>query len=381
MRKLMAALGVIGGACAHAATPVHVAASLVDLSLEQLSSIVVSTVSGRDEPLVRAAASVYVISAEDIRRSGAKSLGEALRLAPNLQVAQPDANQYAITARGFNSTLANKLLVLIDGRTVYSPLFSGTFWEAQDVLLEDVERIEVISGPGATLWGANAVNGVINVITRPAGETQGAMAAIGAGEMQRDAAFRYGGVLADGHYRGYAKAMRRDSTTLPGGMRNGDRADHAQAGFRADWGRRGHGFTLQGDVYGGQLGPVERDIAGLNVLGRWTRDLGAGASLSTQAYYDRRSRHHTAIFKEHLDTYDLELRHNLAPRGRHRLIWGFGLRHYRDKLQNFPGSGFAFTPANRSLHRNHAFVQDEIALHETLDFTLGAKAESNSYTG
>ncbi|HEX6318051.1 MAG TPA: TonB-dependent receptor [Burkholderiales bacterium] len=381
MRRILAALGLTGWACAHAASPVQMAASLVDLSLEQLSSIVVSTVSGREEPLSRAPASVYVISAEDIRRSGALNLSEALRLAPNLQVARPDANQYAITARGFNGILANRLLILIDGRTVYSPLFSGTFWEAQDVLLEDVERIEVISGPGATLWGANAVNGVINVITRPAADTQGVMATAGAGEAQRDGAFRYGGAVAGGHYRGYAKATRRDTTTLPGGTPTADHADHAQAGFRADWGRRGHGFTLQGDLYGGQLGPIEREIAGLNLLGRWTRDLGGGASLRTQAYFDRTSRHHTGIVKEHLDTYDFELQHALAPRGRHRLLWGFGLRHYRDRVQNYPGSGVAFIPPNRNLERNHVFVQDEIALLESLDLTLGAKAETNSYTG
>src|SRR5688572_9408547 len=200
-RSLKAA-GLLACVLAHAAHAQTVAA-LADLTLEQLSNLTVSTVSGRDEPLSRAAASVYVISGEDIRRSGALSLPEALRLAPNLQVARPDANQYAISARGFNSTLANKLLVLIEGRTVYSPLFSGTFWEAQDVLLEDVERIEVISGPGATLWGANAVNGVINVITRRASETPGGLAALGAGKTQRDGACRYGGEIACGHYRAY----------------------------------------------------------------------------------------------------------------------------------------------------------------------------------
>ena len=176
----MAALLAFAGV-ASASESFQTARSLVDLSLEQLSNIVVTSVSRRDEPLSGAAASIYVITAEDIRRSGAASLPEALRLAPNLQVAQADASQYAISARGFNSTIANKLLVLIDGRTVYTPLFSGTFWEVQDVMLEDVERIEVISGPGATLWGANAVNGVINVITRPAAETQGSLASARAG--------------------------------------------------------------------------------------------------------------------------------------------------------------------------------------------------------
>ena len=380
-KKSLAVIGLLACGCAHGASPFQTAANLLDLSLEQLSNIVVSTVSGRPEPLAHAPASIYVISAEDIRRSGALSLPEALRLAPNLHVARPDANQYAISARGFNSVLANKLLVLIDGRTVYSPLFSGTFWEAQDLLLEDIERIEVISGPGATLWGANAVNGVINVITRSAADTQGVLATAGAGHLQREAAVRYGGGAVGGHYRAYAKAVRRDTTTLPGGTPIRDYADHAQVGFRADWGRPAEGFTLQGDAYGGQLGPIERDIAGVNLLGRWTRDLGQGAGLRVQAYYDATSRHHTAIFKEHLDTYDLELQHGLAPLGRHRLLWGFGLRHYRDKVQNYPASGIAFIPPDRNLDRNHVFVQDEIALSESLDLTLGAKAESNTYSG
>ena len=378
-RTSLLLLGLMAGAQAQGAAPMHTAANLADLSLEQLSSITVSTVSGREEPLSRAPASVFVITGEDIRRSGALSLPEALRLAPNLQVARPDANQYAITARGFNSTIANKLLVLIDGRTVYSPLFSGTFWEAQDVLLEDVERIEVISGPGATLWGANAVNGVLNVITKRADETQGAMASAGTGHLQRDGAFRYGGAFAGGYYRAYAKAVRRDSTLLPGNTPTGDRFEQQQAGFRADWGRRSDGFTLQGDVYGGELGPVERDIAGANLLGRWTLDLGEGASLSTQAYFERTTRHHTNIFKEQLDTFAVELQHGLQPRGPHRLLWGAGLRHQRDDVQNL--GAFAFLPEQRSLERNHIFVQDEIALRPNLDLTLGAKVESNSYTG
>jgi iron complex outermembrane receptor protein len=378
MRTILALLLVACGG-ARAAAPVQTAANLVDLSLEQLANISVSTVSGRDEPLSRAPASIYVITGEDIRRSGALSLPEALRLAPNLQVARPDANQYAITARGFNGTLANKLLVLIDGRTVYTPLFAGTFWEAQDVLLEDVERIEVISGPGATLWGANAVNGVINVITKRSGDTQGAMAALGTGKAQRDAAVRYGGAFDGGHYRAYAKATRRDTTLLPGARPVGDQADLAQAGFRADWGRRADGFTLQGDLTGGQLGPVDRDFAGANLLGRWTRDLESRGSLAVQAYFARTTRHHTAIFKERLDTYDLHVQHGLRPLGRHRLLWGFGVRHHRDHVENI--SALRFLPADRNLNRTNLFVQDEIALREDLDLTLGAKVETNSYTG
>ncbi len=184
-----------------------------DLSLEQLSEVEVTSVSRRPERLQDAAASIFVISADDIRRSGATTLPEALRIAPNLQVAQVSASAYAISARGANNGIGNKLLVLIDGRTVYSPLFSGVFWDAQDVMLEDVERIEVISGPGATLWGANAVNGVINVITRPARDTQGGLVAAGGGNTEAGTAFRYGGAFgSDGHYRVYGKGFNQFNT-------------------------------------------------------------------------------------------------------------------------------------------------------------------------
>ena len=373
MRKLL----LPGLLLAAGALQAQTAPSLIDLSLEQLSSITVSTVSGRDEPLARAAASIYVITAEDIRRSGALSLPEALRLAPNLQVARPDANQYAITARGFNSTTANRLLVLIDGRTVYTPLFSGTFWEAQDTLLEDIERIEVISGPGAALWGANAVNGVINVITRRAADTQHGLFALGAGDTQRDVGMRYGGSAGGGFYRVYAKAVRRDDTRLAGGASNNDAADHVQTGFRGDWG----GFTLQGDAYEGDIAQMSspRYMAGANLLGRWTHELKDGGILRVQGYFDTTARHHTGTFKEHLDTYDLDVHHALKAHGRHRLLWGLGSRHQRDRVQNYPV--LAFLPAERNLNRHQAFVQDEIALREDLDLTLGAKVEYNSYTG
>ena len=357
------------------------ARDLADLSLEQLANVVVSSVSRRDEPLSRAPASVYVITGDDVRRSGATSLPEALRLAPNLQVARVDSSQYAITARGFNSTTANKLLVLIDGRTVYTPLFSGTFWDAQDVLLEDVARIEVISGPGATLWGANAVNGVINVITKSAEGTQGTLAALGAGNQERQVMARHGGALEGGHYRLYAKAARRDETSLPGGASNRDQADHAQVGFRVDWGRPADGFTLQGDLYGGEIDQASqpRELDGLNLLGRWTRDYGDGSALRIQAYFDHTHREHRGVFKENLDTYDLQLQHALKPWGRHRLLWGLGVRHHDDKIGN--SAALAFIPAQRTLNEAHVFVQDEVALRPGLDLTVGAKAERNTYTG
>ncbi|HZQ61661.1 MAG TPA: TonB-dependent receptor plug domain-containing protein, partial [Casimicrobiaceae bacterium] len=233
---------------AHAAAALASSSQLADLSLEQLANIVVTSVSRREERLAQAPASIFVITAEDIRRSRATSIPEALRLAPNLDIARADINQYAISARGFNNVLANKMLVLIDGRTVYTPLFSGVFWEAQDVMLEDVDRIEVISGPGATLWGANAVNGVINIITRPARETQGLLATGLAGDRQSGAAVRYGGpAIAGGNFRVYAKYDDRDASRFANGASVYDASIHGQAGFRADWESPGRVMTLQGD--------------------------------------------------------------------------------------------------------------------------------------
>jgi iron complex outermembrane recepter protein len=193
--------------------------TLKKLSLEELMDVEVTSVSKRPERLSETASAIQVITQEDIRRSGATSIPEALRLASNLQVAQVDSRQWAISARGFNSTTANKLLVLIDGRTVYTPLYSGVFWDVQDTLLEDIERIEVISGPGATLWGANAVNGVINIITKYAKDTQGLILEGGGGnELSGFGGIRYGGALTSNlHYRIYGKFFDRDSTVFPNG--------------------------------------------------------------------------------------------------------------------------------------------------------------------
>ncbi|MDQ5848320.1 MAG: TonB-dependent receptor, partial [Pseudomonadota bacterium] len=290
------------------------------------------------------------------------------------------ANQYAISARGFNNTFANKLLVLIDGRTVYTPLFSGTFWEAQDVLLEDIERIEVISGPGAVLWGAKAVNGAINIITRSAADTQGALATLGAGTRDKQLGMRYGGQAAGANYRVYAKAVRREHTSMADGTPIRDMGEQVQFGFRADWARpAGERFTLQGDGYGGEVQGQGREYEGLNLLGRWTRDLGEGAQLKQQAYYDLTARRHSGVFKERLHTFDYELQHALKPMGRHRLLWGLGLRHHEDQIEN--STSVVFAPAERSLNRNAIFVQDEIGLRKDLELTLGAKVDWNSYTG
>jgi iron complex outermembrane receptor protein len=230
------------------ATQVAQAAELADMSLEQLRELVVSTVSRSDEPLDRVAASVYVIGADQIRRSGASTLPEVLRLAPTLTVARADGNQYAISARGFDNVLANKLLVLIDGRTLYTPLFSGVLWEVQDLMLEDIERIEVITGPSTALWGSNAVNALVHIITRSASNTRGLAASVQLSEQERSAALRWGSSTPGGAaWRAYVKSYNRGSTLLSSGTPVGDGADGAQLGWRADWAEGAHQVTLQGD--------------------------------------------------------------------------------------------------------------------------------------
>ena len=361
--------------------------SLADLSLEELANLQITSVSRRAERISDAAASVYVISAEAIRRSGASSLPEALRLAPNLQIAQIDANQYAITARGFNNAIGNKLLVLIDGRTVYTQFYSGVFWDQQDLVLADVDRIEVISGPGATLWGANAVNGVINVITRSAGETQGTLAAVEGGSKEAQGVARHGGSLGDvGHYRLYAKRLERQNTVTQDGAPVSDGWNQDQVGFRADWAIGQDAFAVEGDAYSGRgqtrgtgaltFSPVE--VGGSNLLARWTRQLDAGASVSLQGYYNTMRRDDSFVYRPHEDVADIEFQHTLALPGQ-QLVWGAGYRQAREDLE--PGFIFGFVPAKRTLSWANVFAQDSIHLDHAIELTLGLKVERNDYTG
>jgi iron complex outermembrane receptor protein len=384
----------IGFAFALPAVAQQSEAEFADLSLEQLSNIDVTSVSKKSERLIDAAASIFVITHDDIRRSGATSLGEALRLAPNLQVAQTGADTFAISARGFNNSnaLANKLLVLIDGRTVYSPVYSGVFWDQQDVMLEDVERIEVISGPGGTLWGANAVNGVINIITKPASATQGGLVTMGGGDTALGGAMRYGGKLSDtGHLRVYAKASDFSNTENAAGAALQDGWFLQQSGFRADWGSEARSFTIQGDAYNGKSddrtigGPIKVD--GFNLLGRWNERLDSGSDLQVQAYVDRSDRKDESGFQGDSDTYDIEFQHGI-PLGGHKILWGAGYRESHDNvsvsmLPIFPGVFFfnTFLPQSRTLQWENVFLQDEISLAESLKLTLGFKFEKNDYTG
>jgi len=379
------ALLATAAATALAAEPQQVA-DLADLSIEELGNIQVTSVSKHAERLADAPASIFVITGEDIRRSGATRLAEALRLAPNLEVARASASSYAISARGFNNTIDNKLLVLIDGRTVYTPLFSGVFWDAQDVMLEDVERIEVISGPGAALWGANAVNGVINVITRRSSDTQGGYAYARSGNLERGYGARYGGALGEGgSYRVYGRSFDIFNTSRANGATASDGWSKGQVGFRTDWGTAANGFTLQGDAYRGSLDQVNLVVdqnthsSGNNLLGRWNRDLAEWGQLQIQSYFDHTERDIPGNFAEHLNIFDIEFQHGLRPIGAHRLSWGGGYRHGDDHVTN--SAVLAFLPADRRLRWSNVFAQDEIALEHNLRLTLGAKFESNYYTG
>lgn len=378
----LALLVLAASAPVASAAKVQQGFDIADLSLEQLTSITVTSASRREEKAIEAAASIFVITAEDIRRSGARSLPEALRLAPNLQVVRGDTSQYIISARGGLAGTANKMLVLLDGRTVYTPLFSGVFWDAQDMFVGDIDRIEVISGPGATLWGTNAVNGVINVISKGLAKTQGVFLYGGVGDMERGGGARVGGALPNGgHYRVYGKYVDRDAHQLVTGATARDSADRRQAGFRADWDGDVRAITMQGDIYSANVDNLsgERPISGGNLLARWRQQQGPGADFMLQAYYDHTEREHSGSFKEQRETYDLEVQQGLKAGAGHRLVLGAGYRTSRDKTELRPS--LSFQPAERTLGFASFFLQDEIDWGSRLSATLGVRAEHNTYTG
>jgi len=370
-------------------------ADFAKMTLEELGNVIVTSVSKKPERLGDAAASIFVITQDDIRRSGATSLPEALRLAPNLQVAQTSASDYAISARGFNGPSANKLLVLIDGRSVYTPLFSGVFWDVQDLMLEDVERIEVISGPGGTLWGVNAVNGVINIITKSARDTQGTLVSGGAGNLENDTTVRYGGTLgSDGAYRLYAKTFDRYHTETAGGAPVNDAWNGNQVGFRSDWGRGADQFFATGNAYRnieGQPAPGEIEVSGVNIPqglilaagenlnARWNHVLETGSTMSVQAYLDRTSRNVNPTFNDTESIVDVQFLYAMALTGIHAFTWGGEYRYGLDSLVN--SQYVAFLPAKLNQTWTSVFAQDSVALSSNLQLTAGARVERNDYTG
>ena len=369
-------------------------ANLGDLSIEDLANIDISSVSKAEQPLSEAAAAIYVITHDDIVRSGATRLAEILRLAPNLQVAQVTGDSYAISARGFNGAAASKLLVLIDGRSIYTPFFSGVFWGAQDVPPETIERIEVISGPGAALWGANAVNGVINIVTRSAGETPGGVLQVDGGGRERRASLQYGGKLGETlSYRVYAETADHDHNVTAAGTSAHDGWRQSQGGFRLDWAPGGDLVTLQGDIYDGAESynsrssrKADEDVAGYNLLARWTTHPSRGSTLQVQAYYDYLERVAPGIAGDYLHTYDIDAQHSFSLGAAHEVVWGGGYRRTRDHFPIVPGNPSStpftqfFQPESRTLGLGNLFAQDTIALSPALKLTLGLKLEDDPYS-
>lgn len=368
--------------------------SLDDLSLEELGQVLITSAAKREQRLADVPASLFVISGDDIRRSGFTRLPEVLRLAPNLHVGQVYGSGYAISARGFNDNSANKLLVLIDGRSVYTPLFAGIFWDAQDLALEDVERIEVASGPGSTLWGVNAVNGVINIITKNAAATRGTLTAVGAGGRERHALLRHGFRLAGGDLRLHLKRNDLRHAETADGRRVDDAGHLLHAGLRGDWQHGAERLTLHANAYRGEHGqPLPGSIAvtgidfalrdirlsGANVLARWERPLGDG-ELSVQGYLDRTVRDTPPTFDETLHLADLELQYTWRPATAHTVVVGANHRRSHDRV----GHGtqdFAFLPERLQQRWTSLYAQDEIALGPQWRLTLGLRAERNDYTG
>ena len=373
--------------------------NLMDLSIEELLNESVTSVSKKETKLNQSPAAISIITQDEIRRSGLTSIPELLRTVPGLDVARINGSQWAISSRGFNNQYANKLLVLVDGRAVYSPTFGGVFWNAQDVVLEDVDRIEVIRGPGATLWGANAVNGVINITTRSAKDTQGGMVSSSIGtEEQPSTTVRYGGQLATNlYYRAYVKYFNRDGLVDSNGRDTADDWSALRGGLRLDWEPSTENkVTLQGDYYGNEIGgniytttlrppafsrstDAVAQNSGGNTLGRWTRTFSDTAQLTLQGYYDhiRQEDNFTTVLQ---DTYDVDLQHRFALGTRNDVVWGVGYRLTQTEISK--SFVVIATPEERELPLYNIFVQDDLTLvRDRLHLTFGSKFEHNAFTG
>jgi iron complex outermembrane receptor protein len=362
---------------------------LKNLSLEELINIDVTSVSFRPEKLTEVASAIQVITGEVIRRSGTTRLPEALQLTSNLQMAHVNSHDWAITARGFNGLpsaggiLANKLLVMIDGRSIYNPLFGGVYWDVQNTLLEDIDRIEVISGPGGTLWGANAVNGVINVVTKSAKETQGLFVSGAGGSFLQDhAQVRYG-FRKDSTFfcRIYGQRFDQKNTLLENGRSSKDAWNMTQGGFRMDYyPSKKNTLTLQGDFYGGKENDsVAHTITdGQNIMAHFTHRFSEKSNLNIKAYYDRtwRITPNSALpFSYNLNTYNLDIQHRFSIGNKQSILWGGQYQFQQDKTVN------TFNPLSRNMPLYSGFLQDEIAIAPNLlKLTIGSKFLYNVFT-
>lgn len=371
---------------------------LLNMSFKELNQLKVTSVSKKPENPFAAAAAVYVITSDDIRRMGATSIAEALRVVPGLEVNRTDANKWAITSRGFNGQFSNKLLVLMDGRSVYTPLFSGVYWDEQDTILEDIARIEVIRGPGATLWGANAVNGVINIITKKARNTQGTyLSAVAGNEERAIGSARYGGKTKNGlYYRMYAKHADRDASETLNRIDANDAWYVSRGGFRVDWEKTSDdNISVHGDVYNGIerqsmflpgiAGATEGDesFRGGNVVSKWEHQFANGSDATFQFYVDHVERN-VSILDQERTTLDFDFQHAWDVNARNELIWGVGYRFFQDDLdeKKFGNTTYlGYTPDNSDNNLYSAFIQDKISLVEDkLFLTLGSKFEHHYYT-
>lgn len=374
------------------APPARAQQELRALSLQELMTVRVTSVSRHSEVAFEAPAAVYALTSEEIRRSGARTIPEALRLVPGVEVARIDANKWAVAIRGFSGRFVNKLLVMIDGRTVYTPLFAGVYWNSHNLLLADVERIEVIRGPGGSLWGANAVNGVINIITRPSADTQGLFVEAGAGNEEHGfGSIRFGGTVEENlSYRLYATGFSHDEfvSSVPDTPVN-DEWRFGRSGFRTDWSDdEDDDVTVQGDLYVGRAGQVQRrpmsdtvrvddgEFLGANLLGRWEHQLDDGSRTRVQAYYDLIQRENF-LPAETRHTFEVDFLHELRPLGAHRITWGAGYRTTADvgvNLETFP-------EGDRTLQLFNALIQDQVELTPDINLTFGSKFEHNDFTG
>lgn len=375
------------------------AASLSKMSLADLGNIKVTTVSNEPEEVWRTPAAIFVLTQDDIRRSGATSIPELLRLVPGVEVARIDSDHWAVGVRGFNSQFSKSVLVLIDGRSVYTPLFAGVYWDVQNLPLDDIDRIEVIRGPGGSIWGANAVNAVINIITKNAKDTHGALLSLGGGNVdQGTGEFRYGGGNGKGfNYRVYGMGFRR-APEFHFDHDPFDAWETGQAGFRADWDpQSGDSFMLEGSIYNEDEGErnaiatysppaqfnvdLTQEASGGHILGRWKRELGEGSDVQVQAYVDRTNRFAPGEAGETRETYNVDFLHQLPLPHHQDFIWGLEARlSPSDFIQLIPT--FNFVPQHQTDEIYSGFVQDGIPLVENqLWLTLGSKLEHNNYTG
>lgn len=378
--------------------PQQKTASLMDMDIEKLMSLEVTTASRRSQKLSEVASAVFVITQDDIRRSGVTSIPEALRMAPGVEVARVGTDKWAISIRGFNGRFADKLQVLMDGRSVYNPLFAGVQWEQQDTLLEDIERIEVIRGPNASVWGANAVNGIINIITKKAAQTQGLLLTAGGGSFERGFfGARYGGTINDNtHYRFYTKGFTRDPMNSISGVNANDAWHSVRGGFRLDHSKGMDQLTLQGDIFYNSIGdrldktqlsaPIIDTTAarghneGGNIRLRWDRTLSEKSSIMFQTYYDRVDYKLLTSTQFRAESFDIDFQHRFPLLDRHDLTWGANYRLYHNKV--FDTELISLSPRQQTNHLASVFVRDEMTLiPEYLRFTLGTRVDHNDFTG